>query len=194
MLEYNCSKGKRKRPPCSFRMLGNDLKNFQKKTFEKPLDKKQILCYNKDVRKREGKLLKTRKGNTMTMTKKDALTIALNTIDNAEAKSVIESMIAQLSKPRTPKSEEAKAKANAQRKAKTAVARAELVAKVAPVLREGLSHTLEGLTAKELFTEVADKLPADFTAPKVQNVLLREMRDELVITEAKGHANTYRLK
>ena len=168
-------------------------KNFQKK-FEKPLDKKQILCYNKDVRKREGKLLKTRKGNTMTMTKKDALTIALNTIDNAEAKSVIESMIAQLSKPRTLKSEEAKAKANAQRKAKTAVARAELVAKVAPVLREGLFHTLEGLTAKELFTEVADKLPADFTAPKVQNVLLREMRDELVITEAKGKANTYTLK
>ena len=130
----------------------------------------------------------------MTMTKKDALTIALNTIDNAEAKSVIESMIAQLSKPRTPKSEEAKAKANAARKAKTAQARAELVAKVAPVLREGLSHTLEGLTAKELFSEVADKLPENFTALKVQNVLLREMRDELTITEAKGKANTYTLK
>ena len=130
----------------------------------------------------------------MTMTKKDALTIALNTIDNAEAKSVIESMIAQLSKPRTPKSEEAKAKANAQRKAKTAQARAELVAKVAPVLREGLSHTLMGVTAKELFDLTKANLPTDFTAPKVQNVLLREMRDELVITEAKGKANTYTLK
>ena len=156
----------------------------------------------------------------MTMTKKDALTIALNTltadsynityqnvqfsdghigeatetVSGAEVREVLSKMIAQLSKPRTPKSEEAKAKANAQRKAKTAQARAELVAKIAPVLREGLSHTLEGLTAKELFAEVADKLPADFTAPKVQNVLLREMRDELVITEAKGKANTYTLK
>ena len=171
-------------------MLGNDLKKFQK-TFEKPLDKKQILCYNKDVRKREGKLLKTRKGNTMTMTKKDALTIALNTIDNAEAKSVIESMIAQLSKPRTPKSEEAKAKANAQRKAKTAVARAELVAKVAPVLR---AHLTEDITAKGLFAVAEAELPEGFTPAKVQNVLLREMKPELVVTEAKGKANTYRLK
>ena len=130
----------------------------------------------------------------MTMTKKDALTIALNTIDNAEAKTVIESMIAQLSKPSTPKSEEAKAKANAARKEKTAAARAELVAKVAPVLREGLSHTLEGLTAKKLFAEVANKLPEDFTALKVQNVLLREMREELNIAEAKGKANVYTLK
>jgi len=127
----------------------------------------------------------------MTMTKKDALTIALNTIDNAEAKAVIESMIAQLSKPRTPKSEEAKAKANAARKAKTAAARAELVAKVAPVLREGLTAPV---TAKGLFEAVKANLPADFTALKVQNVLLREMRDELTITEAKGQANTYQLK
>ena len=127
----------------------------------------------------------------MTMTKKDALTIALNTIDNAEAKTVIESMIAQLSKPRTPKSEEAKAKANAVRKEKTAAARAELVAKVAPVLREALTTPM---TAKELFEAVKVNLPEDFTAPKVQNILLREMRDELTITEAKGKANTYRLK
>ena len=156
----------------------------------------------------------------MTMTKKDALTIALNTltadsynityknvrfgdghigdatetVKGAEVREVLSKMIAQLSKPHTPKSEEAKAKANALRKEKTAAARAELVAKVAPILREGLSHTLEGLTAKELFAEVADKLPEDFTALKVQNVLLRDMREELVITEAKGKANTYALK
>lgn len=123
-----------------------------------------------------------------------------STTDAAEAEALrasvetIESMIAQLSKPRTPKSEEAKAKANAMRKVKTAQARAELVAKVAPVLREGLSHTLMGVTAKELFDLTKANLPADFTAPKVQNVLLREMRDELTITEAKGHANTYKLK
>jgi hypothetical protein len=125
------------------------------------------------------------------MTKKDALTIALNTIDNAEAKTVIESMIAQLSKPRSPKSEEAKAKANAARKAKTAAARAELVAKVAPVLREALTAPM---TAKDVFEAAKANLPEDFTALKVQNVLLREMREELDITEAKGKANTYKLK
>lgn len=136
----------------------------------------------------------------MTMTKKDALTIAISALEtsaepvDAAAVEILRKMVDSLSKPRTPKSEEAKAKANAIRKAKTAQARAELIAKVAPVLREGLSHTLESLTAKELFTEVADKLPADFTAPKVQNVLLREMRDELNITETKGKANTYTLK
>lgn len=129
----------------------------------------------------------------MTMTKKDALTIALNTIDNAEAKTVIENMIAQLSKPRKV-NDEAKAKANSLRKEKTAAARAELVAKIAPVLREGLSHTLQGVTAKELFSLVQRNLPEDFTAPKVQNILLREMRDELNIIEAKGKANLYTLK
>lgn len=124
------------------------------------------------------------------MTKKEALTIALNTIDNTEAKTVIENMIAQLSKPRTPASEEAKAKANAKRKEQTAEARKELVAKVAPVLRKYLT---EELTAKELFTKAQSELPEDFSAAKVQNILLREMAPELVKTEAKGKANTYRL-
>lgn len=128
----------------------------------------------------------------MKMTKKEALTIALNAVENAEAKSVIETMIAQLSKPRT-KSDEAKAKANAQRKEKNAKARAELVAKVAPVLREALSHTQIGLTAKEVYDLAKADLPEDFTALKVQAMLLREMKSELVITEAKGKPNTYLL-
>jgi len=131
------------------------------------------------------------------MTKKNALTVALNvlstvTTDEAnEARITLAKMIESLSK--VP-SDEAKAKQNELRKAKTAAARAELVAKVAPVLREELSHTLEGVTVKELFSLAQAKLPEDFTANKVQNILLREMRDELVITEAKGKANTYALK
>ncbi len=124
------------------------------------------------------------------MTKKEALTIALNTISNEEAKTVIENMIAQLSKPRTPASEEAKAKANAKRKEATAVARAELVANVAPILRK---HLTSDVTAKELFEVAKGELPEDFSAAKVQNILLREMAPELVKTEAKGKANTYRL-
>lgn len=98
----------------------------------------------------------------------------------------IEKMITQLSA-----SPEAKAKANEARKAKTAQARAELVAKVAPVLREAL---IAPVTAKELFEATKGELPADFTARRVQEVLLREMKPELIITEAKGKANTYQLK
>ena len=124
------------------------------------------------------------------MTKKDALTIALNTIENTEAKSVIENMIAQLSKPHVA-SPEAKAKMNAKRKEATAIARAELLAKVVPVLR---AHLTEDITAKELFEVAKDELPSDFSAPKVQNILIREMASELVKTEAKGKANTYRLR
>lgn len=132
------------------------------------------------------------------MTKKVALTVALNALnlvntdESVEARATLEKMIESLSN-RTM-SDEAKAKQNELRKAKTAAARAELIAKVAPVLREELSHTLEGVTVKELFSLAQAKLPEDFTANKVQNVLLREMRDELVITEAKGKANTYTLK
>ena len=49
-------------------------------------------------------------------------------------------------------------------------------------------------TWDELYEAAKAELPTDFTHNKVQNVLLREMRPELVVTEAKGRANTYRLK
>lgn len=135
------------------------------------------------------------------MTKKNALEIAINSIVNSadtntetmEAVGILTKMVEQLSKSR-PVDEEKKAAVSAARKEKTAQARAELVAKVAPVLREVLTHTLQGLTAKEIYGEAASRLPADMTAAKVQNVLLREMRPELNITEAKGKANTYTLK
>lgn len=123
------------------------------------------------------------------MTKIEALREALNTLTNTEAREVVEKMIAQLSKPHTA-SPEAKAKMNAKRKEATAVARAELVANVAPILRKYLTSDV---TAKELYEVAKGELPSDFTAPKVQNILLREMAPELVKTEAKGKANTYRL-
>lgn len=126
------------------------------------------------------------------MTKKDALTIALNSINNAEAKTVIENMIAQLSKPRAT-SDEAKAKANAKRKEQTAQARNALMEKVLPVLRDGLTHTQIGVTAKELYDLTKHNLPEDFTANKVQYILLHEMASEVVKDEVKGKANTYHL-
>ena len=123
------------------------------------------------------------------MTKIEALTIALNTIEDTDAREIIKKMIAQLSKPRKT-SDEAKAKAAAKRKEKAASARAEIVAKVAPILRKFLTADV---TAKKLYEIAKDELPADFTAAKVQAMLIREMAPELVKTEAKGKANTYRL-
>lgn len=116
-------------------------------------------------------------------------TIHTETYTQQEVREVIEKMIAQLSKPRNV-SDEAKAKASAKRKATTAAARAELVAKVAPILRK---HLTADITAKELFEVAKGELPEGFSAPKVQNILIREMAPELVKTETKGKANTYRL-
>lgn len=129
------------------------------------------------------------------MTKKNALTVALNALnlvntdEAVEARATLTKMVEALSTSR-PLSDEAKAKQNELRKAKTAAARAELVTTVAPVLRKYLTTDV---TAKELYKAAQAELPTDFTANKVQNVLLREMRSELIVTEAKGRANTYRL-
>lgn len=124
------------------------------------------------------------------MTKHDALVYALNTVikcnDNPDVCEVLTTMIAQLSKPRKT-SDEAKAKA----KAKRADARSALLAQVLPVLRDTITTDM---TAKEIFTAAADRLPKDFTDKKVQYILLNEMKDEVVKTEAKGKPNTYRLK
>lgn len=140
-----------------------------------------------NIQKEKEQLLKTRKAKTMT--KKEALTIALNSMTDTDAKTVIEGMIAQLSKPRKT-SDEAKAAQSAKRKAATAQARAEMTAQVIPILRDVIT---KDMTAKEIYIAAADRLPADFSAPKVQNILRREMAAELVTTEAKGKPNTYRL-
>ena len=128
------------------------------------------------------------------MTKNDALTLAINALstneENAPAVEVLTKMKAQVSRPR---SDEAKAKANAQRKAKTAEQRQALVSEVLPILREVLTHTQVGLTAKEIFSEAQSRLPEGFSAPKVQNILLREMAPELEKIEAKNKPNVYRL-
>lgn len=87
-------------------------------------------------------------------------------------------------------SDEAKAKTNAQRKEKNAQERKVLMDKVAPVLR---NHLTSDITAKDLYEVAKDELPSDFSTAKVQYVLLHELSDEVVKTEAKGKANTYRL-
>lgn len=112
-------------------------------------------------------------------------TIHTETYTQQEVREVIEKMIAQLSKPRKT-SDEAKAKA----KAKRADARATLMAQVVPILRDVMTADM---TAKEIFAAARERLPQDFTANKVQAVLLREMKDAVIKTETKGKANTYRL-
>lgn len=124
------------------------------------------------------------------MTKKDALTVALTSLptEQTEARETITKMIEMLSKARKT-SDEAKAAQSAKRKAATAAARAELCAQVIPILRDVITTDM---TAKEIYTAASTRLPEDMTAAKVQNILLREMAPELVKTETKGKANTYR--
>ena len=130
-----------------------------------------------------------------TITRVDALNIAINSIpmdieNPTEVVEVLTKIRDQIAKPRKI-SDEAKAKA----KAKRADARAALMEQVLPILRDGLSNYPDvGQTAKELYEGNSDVLPADFTVNKVQYILLHEMADEVVKTEAKGKPNIYMLK
>ena len=72
-------------------------------------------------------------------------------------------------------------------------ARTAVVNVVVPVLREALTHTQIGVTAKELYDLAKNSLPEDFTANKVQYILLHEMASEVEKIEAKNKPNTYRL-
>ena len=133
-----------------------------------------------------------------TITRVDALNYAIAAVTNStevltnpdEIVEVLTKVRDQIAKPRKT-SDEAKAKA----KAKRADARAALMAQVLPILRDGLSNYPDvGQTAKELYEGNRDVLPADFTAAKVQYILLHEMKDEVVKTEAKGKPNVYKMK
>ena len=88
-------------------------------------------------------------------------------------------------------SDEAKAKQAEKRKAETAAARAELIAKVAPAIRKVMSET--PMTEKEIFEAAKAELPTDFSAIKVRNVLLREMASEVVKVDNGRNPNTYHL-
>ena len=126
-----------------------------------------------------------------TITRVDALNYAINAIDqctetDVEVVTILEKIRDQIAKPRKTSDT---AKANA--KAKRADARAALMEQVLPIIREGIA---DGGTAKEIFERCADALPADFTAAKVQYILLHELADEVVKTEQKGKPNVYALR
>lgn len=123
-----------------------------------------------------------------TITRKVALETALTFVpsDNTEVREVLSRMIKQVTNSHTPTDE-----TRAQRRERTAQARAALVEKVAPVLRKHLTYDI---TAKELFEVAKDELPQGFSAAKVQNILIRELSPELFKTATNGKANTYRLR
>jgi hypothetical protein len=132
----------------------------------------------------------------MKMTYTDALTFAIDTLSAMEQTEQTAKAIEKMDALRTtytnrnanraPMSDEAK-KA---RKEANAAKRAELVAQVAPTLRSVIDHDM---TAKEIFAAAQAQLPEGFTAPKVQNILIREMAPELVRTERKKGGDLYRL-
>lgn len=128
-----------------------------------------------------------------TITRVDALNYAISAIDqctetDVEVVSVLEKIRDQIAKPRKT-SDEAKAKA----KAKRADARGKMLAEVLPVLRVALTGA-DDFTAKELYDRCAGQLPADFTDKKVQYILLHDLAEEVIKTEVKGKANTYRIE
>lgn len=110
--------------------------------------------------------------------------------ENDETIERLQALSAALVKRNAHKSSDA---TKAKQAAKRAEARTEIVNVVAPVLREALTHTLIGVTAKELYDLAKANLPEDFTANKVQYILLHEMASEVEKIEAKGKPNTYRL-
>ena len=136
------------------------------------------------------------------MTKKDALTVAMNLINDAldatteddltEYVAELEGALGQIKAmiEQTTKDEQR----NALRKQDNAVARLVMLSEVKPILHEVLTHTQLGLTAKEVFGEAQSRLPEDFTAQKVQYILLHDMTDEVEVINNGRNAKTYRLK
>lgn len=127
------------------------------------------------------------------MTYAIALSTAIDTMKDVNPE-VTERLIAlrETIMKRGSRSDEAKAKASEMRKEKTALARRQLVDSVRPIIRD-VMHTDSDMTAREIYEAAKDFIPFEFSAPKVQNILLREMASEVVKTERKKGGNLYRL-
>lgn len=137
------------------------------------------------------------------MTKKLALTVARNLINDAldatteddlteyvqelkDTLTTVEEMLSQIDK---------NSLRNEQRKVENAQKRAEMLANVLPVLREVLSHTLQGMTVKDITNDFADKWTGPFMTPaQLQYILLHDMKDEVEVIKNGRNANTYRLR
>jgi hypothetical protein len=137
----------------------------------------------------------------MKMNYVDALNVAIATMTAAEQDETVEKAIEKLVTMRstlqkraetakTPKNKEKLDVLNAKRKEANAKARAEIVATVAPILRK---HLTKDITAKELYEAAKGELPADYSWNKVQAMLTRELKPEVIRTERKKGGDLYRL-
>ena len=109
------------------------------------------------------------------MTKNTMNTILslIASIDTPEAQAVRDELNAELNK-------------KAERKAQTA----ELYEAVKPIVFDALSET--PVTLSELFAEIEDKLPEDFTKSKLQYAITRLWKDE--VTKIEDKVNSYAVK
>lgn len=105
--------------------------------------------------------------------------------ENDETIERLQALSAALVKRNAHKSSDA---VKAKQAAKRAEARNEIVTEVAPIVFKAV--TTEPSTVKEIF-ERCEGLPEDFTAPKVQYLLLHELAAKVIKIEAKGKPNTY---
>lgn len=135
------------------------------------------------------------------MTKYDALNVAMNLINDALGNITDKDDLIEYGK----ELEEAKQKiyemriaANReeQRKEERKKIRNGWIAKVKPFVREVLSHTQVGMTAKDAFSDFValTKHSYSITLPQLQYILLHDMDDEVEAIDNGRNAKTYRLK
>lgn len=90
-------------------------------------------------------------------------------------------------------SEESMKKAAEKKKAETAAKRAEYLAQVVPIVREGLSTTPR--TDKEVYNAIEHNVPADLTLARVRYMLVHnELGEDVVKVDNGKNPNTYYIK
>ena len=107
--------------------------------------------------------------------------------ENAETIERLQTLAASLAKRNARKSSDAAKERQAEKRAEV---RMGVINEVAPIVRKALTH--EPSTVKEIFQR-CEGLPEGFTAAKMQYLLLHEMANEVVKTEAKNKPNTYNI-
>lgn len=110
-------------------------------------------------------------------------------------KSTLQSLVSYLNGNAIDNLDEIREELNAElnRGAEKAQANRELYALAHDVAMSGLERSTNGVTAGELYEEIADELPEGFSKGKLQYALSRLWNDELNIVKEKG-ANLYALK
>ena len=115
----------------------------------------------------------------MIISRKDALTIARDTLirdGEHSAANTIQKMIDQLSKPLTEEQRQAR---NAANRARRIAQRKAEVAPIIPILRGALDHFRIPITASELLMACAGDLPGHYTTANIQHILSGDMAAEV---------------